>query len=158
MLPNSWRELDDATKAKMNTPKDYIKWLIDSALEEGYISSGGGSEVVLNTFTAGENISGGKVVMLSGGEAFNFDVSNTGNYAKAVGVSNQASSTGQSIEVVISGLCTQMGGLTPGGVYFASTLGNLSLTAPVSGISQIIGVAQDATKIVVLLQKPYIKI
>lgn len=153
MTPGSWK-LDNATLELISTPEGYFQWLNEN-LGIGSISSG---SYIAGTFTAGEDIGGGKVVMLNSSKVYNFDPSNTGNYAKSIGITNASVTNGNPVDVVLHGECNQLGGLIAGSSYFADINGGLTTSAPLTGISQIIGVAKNSITIVVELQKPYIKI
>lgn len=140
--------------------QQYYMWDGAAWVLKDFLASGTGTgDAIIRNFTAGEAISGGMVVMYDAGKIFKFDTSNSANYGKMVGVSNQSAILNDPIDVVLNGVCGQAGGLTPNTVYYASgTPGLLSTTQPATGISQIIGIALNATTILVAPEKPYIKI
>lgn len=106
----------------------------------------------------GEDTGGGFVVYMSGGVIYRFNQNNNSLYDKAIGITNQAGITGETVEVITSGVCNQMGGLTVGSQYYASINGQVVDTVPIVDIVQPVGVAISATSILVNIEKPYIKI
>lgn len=112
------------------------------------------------TFTCvlGETIGGGFLIHLSGGLAFKYDQNNLALYDSIVGITNQAGLIGQTVEIVIGGVCSQMGGLTPGLQYYASNAGLIVSTPPILNIVQPVGVALSPTALSINFEKPYIKI
>lgn len=152
-------EASPATQVEVDAGINTTKFVNPSTLANWSGGGGGLQPAIKKTFTAGENIGGGQVVMLTGDKIFKFVPSNPSNCQKVIGVTNQAGAINDSVDVILQGVCTQMGGLTAGIVYYASTTaGLLSSTAPSIGIVQVVGIAENATTLIVSLEKPYIKI
>lgn len=101
-----------------------------------------GNDAGLLTVIAGETISGGSVVMInSDGKAYKFVISNEANYGKVCGIAKQGVTVGNSIDIYIAGVVTEVGsGWTAGSVYYVSATGVLTTTPPSPGIVKLIGV------------------
>ena len=116
-----------------------------------------GSSLKITT-SLGEAIGSGFLIYISGANAFKYSQNNLSLYDSIVGITNQSGNTGDVVEVILNGMCNQVGGLTPGTQYYASNSGLLVSSIPVTGIVQPVGVAITASSISINLQKPYIKI
>lgn len=110
--------------------------------------------------TLGETIGSGFLVYLDSlGRAFKYNQNDVLLYDYAVGITNQSGVTGEIVDIIIGGENTQMGGLITSKQYYASNSGLLTDNiTTLTGIIQPVGIATSATKLLVNIQKPYIKI
>lgn len=122
------------------------------------ISTSTGGSSLSTSLILGEDIGGGFVVYLSGGLLFKFSQSNNSLYNKVLGLTNQAGVTGETVEVITSGECAQMSGLTTDLQYYATDNGLVTSTTPTSNIIQPVGIAKSASSLIVNIEKPYIKL
>lgn len=108
-------------------------------------------------YTAGENISSGNVVMLSGGQVFKYDPTTELNYGKAIGIAKTAALTGATVNVVLSGTVFIGGwGLVTDEIYYAGLAGAVTNTPPVAGMNNMIGVAKDANTLIIDIDEPIV--
>jgi len=115
------------------------------------------TNAVVRSFVTAEDIIGGNVVMLdSSGNILKYN-NIEANYGKLIGIANHNALTGNDLEVVISGYCAQMTGLTVGNFYYATTAGAITDSIP-SDVVQIIGIALSATEINIQIGQPVISI
>ena len=129
-----------------------------------YVQVGGGSGTTitsnnktLSKVILGESVSGGTVVYLTN-VAFKYNQNNTNLYGLITGITNSSGLNGEEISIVTSGECDQLGGLVPGLQYYAGSNGAVQALVPLIGIVQPVGIAISTTKLIVNLQKPYIRI
>lgn len=111
------------------------------------------------TATAGEALSGGRVVYIDSGKAFYYDPSTAALAGKVVGLTKHAADADESIFITTAGKFYHSGlGLTPDQLYYIGPNG--SLTTSVSGllVIQKIGVAIDTNNIVINFTSPIITI
>ncbi len=114
-------------------------------------------ESIEKLYTAGENISSGNVVMLTGGQVFKYDPTNELNYGKAIGIAKTAALTGATVNVVLSGSITVAGwGLTQDEIYYATGAGAVSTSPPGSGLIGMIGIAKDSSTMIIDIDEPII--
>ena len=108
--------------------------------------------------TAGEDITYGKLVMLStNGLLYLNQPANTNNYQRAVGFSMAGVAANQTLRVLITGIIADPAwNLIPGAIYYASPNGGITSIIPTSGISQMVGIATDQYTLVVELKQPNI--
>ena len=108
----------------------------------------------------GETISGGSLVYLNSvnNRLFKYNQSDLNLYNKALGFTNNAGVLDQEVDIIVSGECNQFGGLITGDQYFASNNGLITNTPPNLNIFQPIGVAKNATILIINIQRPFIKI
>lgn len=109
------------------------------------------------TLVTAENINADRAVVNIGGLAYNFDPTDLSHYRKVVGISRNSVTTGQPVKILVNEQIATGLTLTAGAIYFGDTAGQLTTTAPTSGISQPLGVAIDATKLLIQIQTPIIK-
>lgn len=119
--------------------------------------SGGSGDSVRSSIELGEDIGGGIVVYISAGLAYKYNQSNTALYDRVFGITNAAGVTSDMVDIVTSGKCNAMGGLTEGDMYFALDNGLVSNIPPATGIYQPLGIAKSPTELIVNIQKPYIR-
>lgn len=106
---------------------------------------------------AGANINGQRVVMFDSGYKYYNPIE--ANVDKVVGVSNESVTTGNSLNIITSGLIYSPGwGLTPNSTYYAAASGMLTATVPTSGVLHKIGLAVDADILLVDIGQPMILI
>lgn len=110
---------------------------------------GGSSSANTITVTAGENLSGHRVVYVDNGSAFLFDPTNSSHWFKQLGFTTAAGTTGNPILLVIEGLIDWTAApLTANKTYYSTPTG-ISFTAPTSGLLQKVGISTSSTKLVV---------
>lgn len=108
---------------------------------------------------AGDNIGGHRVVMVEGGEAVYFDISTSASIGKELGISNNATSTGGSVEILTNGIITNPGwGLTPDTIYYAGASGIIQSTAPNPGVVLQVGVAVTVDSLKIGLSQGFMTI
>ena len=115
------------------------------------------SSKILTKVILGESVSGGNVVYITN-VAFKYNQNNTSLYGLVAGIANSSGLIGEEISIVTSGECDQLGGLIPGIQYYAGVNGGVQLAAPLVGIVQPLGIALSTTKLIVNIEKAYIKI
>lgn len=105
-------------------------------------------------FVTGAIINGGKAVWIdSDGLLYPFDITNSSQFGKCIGIAETSALLGETCSVVLSGESNLVGsGWIAGEVYYISSTGFLSTTPPTSGWCQIAGVGIDNEKICVDLQ------
>lgn len=112
---------------------------------------------IAQDFIAGEALDAQRVVKIQAGKVYYFDTTNENDIGYQLGMTNNAAATNQYVTVVFDGVMTNPGwGLTPDGVYFATGLGQLTVSIPTSGIDQRIGVAIDANTLKLEFSEPCI--
>lgn len=114
-------------------------------------------ESIEKLYTAGENISSGNVVMLSGGLIYKYDPTDENNYGKAIGIAKTAAITSGTVNVVLSGIVEVVGwGLTQDENYFAGLLGSITTTPPSTGLLNLVGIAKDSNTLIIDIDEPII--
>lgn len=106
----------------------------------------------------GEVIGGGSLIYINNSKAYKYNQSDLNLYDKLTGITNQAGVLNEEIDIILSGECSQLGGLISGDQYFAANNGLITNVPPVLNIFQPIGVAKNTTTILLNIEKPYIKI
>lgn len=105
----------------------------------------GGSTV---TYQAGENLSSGRVVVIDGGQAIYFQPSDPTHAGRAFGVTTSSALSGNNVTIQIAGEITDGGiSATADAAAWVTTNGQISGTAPASGLLQQAGMGITATKI-----------
>lgn len=98
-----------------------------------------------DTFIAGENINGHKVVYLKDGKIYTASNDNLECVNKIVGMSTTSALSGEQIIIKRKGIVPlNLWGLIPNSIYYLGINGNLTNVAPTSGAWAIMGVAIDA--------------
>lgn len=107
---------------------------------------------------AGEEILFGRVVTLNNnGKLYHNEPSDLLTYQRVVGFATQDAVINQQMRVLISGQLTNSGwSLTPGAIYYAAADGTITSSVPLSGISQVVGVASSSTTLIVEIRQPII--
>lgn len=117
-------------------------------------TSSGSSGGLVDTYIAGAVLGGDRVVMLNGGLLYYYDPTVLANYGKIVGISKNAALVGETVKVTELGLHNNPGwGLTPDSIYYATTAGNITITPPTTGITQVVGYSKDANSMVVTIKQ-----
>jgi microcystin-dependent protein len=98
-----------------------------------------------STITAGENLTAGDVVRISGGQAYKADNSTSGGITAVVGVCNTTVSSGGTVKIDY-GFYNSFSSLTAGTIYYIGTSGAITSTKP-SLYPVEIGRAVSATRI-----------
>ncbi len=108
------------------------------------------------TLPTDSDIGGSRAVATSGGYAVYADSSDVS--LPAIGISMGAVSAGDDVTVQSGSKLTVSGaGWTPGQPVYTSVNGLLTQTEPTTGFSQVLGVAHDATTLLIEVQKPVIR-
>lgn len=107
---------------------------------------------------AGEALFLGALVMLgTDGKLYLNDPSDTTTYQRCVGFTMQSAVTNQSVKVLITGHITDTSwALSTGSIYYAGALGAITTSIPSSGISQMVGVAQSSSTLIIDIKQPVI--
>ena len=98
-----------------------------------------------STITAGENLSAGDVVRISGGQAYKADNTSSAGITAVVGVCNTTVSSGQTVKIDY-GFYNSFSSLTAGTIYYIGTSGAITSTKP-SLYPVEVGRAVSATRI-----------
>jgi len=129
----------------------YIQSCIDDIPE----NIEGNTEIVKE---AGENINGGRAVVVQDDLVYLFNPTNPLHYARIVGISKNSVLIGEDINIVMIGIITGLGGLVKDEPVYAVTGGELS-NVPISlGISQIVGIALSENELLINQRIPIKKI
>lgn len=105
-----------------------------------------------STITAGENLTAGDVVRISGGQAYKADNSTSAGITAVVGVCNTTVSSGQTVKIDY-GFYNGFSSLTAGTIYYIGTSGAITATKP-SLYPVEIGTAVSATRININIKEP----
>lgn len=103
---------------------------------------------------AGEDVGGHKAIAMIDGLAYLADKDSPLHFNKVVGMSANAALAGDSVtikkgtKIILNGW-----GLVPDSVYFLGNNGNISVST-YDGIFQIIGIAKDASTLLIQLSNP----
>lgn len=118
------------------------------------------SDSLIRKFTAGEDINGGRAVMIdTDAKIYLFDISNPYHYDKYLGISSTSVLSGEDCTVVINGKNNTLGpGWLPGRPYYIAAGGNLSTTPPSVGFLKQVAVGIDTDTIMIVSANQYIKI
>jgi phage-related tail fiber protein len=98
-----------------------------------------------STITAGENLTAGDIIRISGGQAYKADNSTSGGITAVVGVCNTTVSSGGTVKIDY-GFYNSFSSLTAGTIYYIGTSGAITSTKP-SLYPVEIGRAVSATRI-----------
>lgn len=130
----------------INSPEIDIDIPVGAQGPQGPTGPAGGS---VESYPAGEVMSSGRAVIISGGQAFYFQPSNATHVGRFFGVTKtSASNIGDSVDIQLSGTITDASfSFTPDTPVFAGANGVVTSTVPASGLSQPVGVSVDTTKI-----------
>lgn len=141
---NGWRTLDITGSVKTTILSTVINDLTE----------------IVNTFVAGENLGGQRVVMIVAGQAFYYDPTNENNVGRDVGITKGSVIMGANVEVVSKGVMTGFSGsLIQDDIYYVDLLGQLTSVIPVGpGIDMRVGVAIDANTLNINFSEPCILI
>ena len=113
----------------------------------------------LETFTAGENINAGRLVVIESGAAWYFQISDPAHAGRAFGISKSSATTGNTVTIQPSGIVTDAGfsslSQTP---VWAIANGQLSNTRPSTGNIQKVGLYIGSNKILIDFTTQIIKL
>lgn len=104
-----------------------------------------------STITAGENLTAGDVVRISGGQAYKADNTSSAGVTAVVGVCNTTVSSGATVKIDY-GFYNSFSSLTAGTKYYVGTSGGLTATKPSLHIVEI-GTAVSTTRININIKK-----
>jgi hypothetical protein len=109
-------------------------------------------------FTAGEILSGQRVVMLQGDKVVYYDPTDEENYDKIVGITDQAAVLDEPVRVIMSGIIYNPGwGLNQNKLYFSDLNGTITET-PSAEILNSIGLALDSDSLKIKIGQPIITV
>lgn len=111
------------------------------------------AETIAVVRTAGEDLSGHRVVILENNQVKYFDPNNEAHYDLVFGVTNQAAISGDPIEVILSGRI-QNGSFASGVVYFAGLNGAIQSDEPTFSILQEVGLGINSSEMLVRMRQP----
>lgn len=107
-----------------------------------------GAASLANTFTAGENLSTGRIVVIDAGQAFYFQPTNPAHAGRVYGITKSSASLGGSVTVQFTGDTSDPAfSFTADSGLYAIADGVITATKPSSGTIQYIGTAISATRI-----------
>lgn len=105
------------------------------------------SEYILSV-TAGQDLSGGRLVYITGGIARYFNPNDLSLYGKATGITKSAAMNGLPVLVQIDGVLYESGfGLSLGALYYAGINGTLTVDPSGLQIVQIVGNSIDENRL-----------
>lgn len=107
---------------------------------------------------AGEDLPFARLVMLSNdGKFYLNQPGDTNTYQRTVGFVTQTAITNQQVRILISGHFTNTGwSLIPGALYYTAVDGTIVSSVPVTGISQVVGIALSFNTLLVEIRQPII--
>lgn len=118
---------------------------------QGNIGPAGGQAV----YTAGQALSGHRLVLLRAGVARYPDLSVPSDAYALIGLTTGAVESGATFAAVAAGLVEEPSWTwTPGALVYAGPAGSLTQTPPPSGWLRVVGVAQTPTSLLVALREP----
>lgn len=107
---------------------------------------------------AGENINGGRAVVVQNDLVYLYNPNNPLHYARIIGISKNSVLAGEKVNIVMLGIVTNLAGLVEDVPYYAVLNGELSDTPLTSGINQIVGVALSETELLIQQRIPIKKL
>lgn len=104
-----------------------------------------GASANLETWPAGENLSSGKIVIISSGEAIYFQPANATHAGRAYGVTKTSASAGNDVTIQVSGNISDPSFVftAESGLYAAAN-GAITETKPTTQLIQFVGIAVGA--------------
>lgn len=109
---------------------------------------GGGGESFAISYVAAQNLSAGRCVVLSGGQASYFNPSDPTHAGRAYGITKASATTGGNVLIQIMGEMSDLAfSLTANAAVYVTSNGQLTSTRPTSGLIQYAGIAVSSTKI-----------
>ena len=107
---------------------------------------------------AGENINGGRAVVVQDDLVYLYNPNNPLHYARIVGISKNSVLAGEDVNIVMLGIVTGLGGLVKDKPYYAVLNGELSDIPLTGAINQIIGIALSENELLIQQRIPIKKI
>jgi hypothetical protein len=104
------------------------------------------------TIVAGIDLGGHRGVILNNGTGIYADSSDLSHAGKLVGITSGAITSGSSGVIITAGELDGFSGLTPNAKVYLQPNGVISSTFPSSGFVQQVGIAENATKILINIQ------
>lgn len=122
---------------------------VGNIVEINISGSSGSGTAIRKQYTAGEDINGGKAVIIdTDGKVYAMDITNSYHYQRYLGIAEQAVVTNDLVYVITHGEVNTLGsGWIAGMPYYISSTGFLSSTPPTSGNCRQVGVGIDNNKI-----------
>jgi hypothetical protein len=134
--------------------RELVCWLQD-CIDDVPENIEGQTEIVKE---AGENINGGRAVVVQNDLVYLYNPNNPLHYARIVGISKNSVLAGEKVNIVMLGIVTNLAGLVEDVPYYAVLNGELSDTPLASGINQIVGVALSETELLIQQRIPIKKL
>ena len=104
-----------------------------------------GASANLETWPAGENLSSGKIVIISSGEAIYFQPANATHAGRAYGVTKTSATAGNDVTIQVSGKISDPSfAFTAESGLYAAANGTITETKPTTQLIQFVGIAVDA--------------
>lgn len=107
--------------------------------------------------TAGEDLSGHRAVRVVDGIAWYADASTPAHAGQIVGITAGAALAGSAVSIQASGALDEPSWSWSAGLVWLGAAGALTQVPPASGISQILGRALSATRLLISLQTPMMR-
>lgn len=113
-----------------------------------WIAAAPGTSASIETRTAGENLSSGRVVVIQGGEAFYFQPSDVSHGGRAWGITVTSATAGNDVTIQREGVVTDaaFSGFSDEALY-VGTDGELQTSWPGAGLLQKAGISAGANKV-----------
>jgi hypothetical protein len=111
------------------------------------------------TYTAGENLSAGRLVILNSGTVRYFQPANSAHAGRAFGVTKTSATNGQTVQVQVAGVLSDAAfSFTPDAPVYARADGELFATPSGTGIVQFVGTALSANSVNINIDSSLIRI
>lgn len=111
------------------------------------------------TYTAGENLSAGRLVILQSGTVRYFQPANPAHAGRAFGVTKTSATNGQTVQVQVAGVLSDAAfSFTPDAPVYARADGELFATPSGTGIVQFVGTALSANSVNINIDSSLIRI
>lgn len=135
-----------AEKFRVRIVQQQVKATIAGTGPQGATGPTGPAGGTAVTYTAGENLSAGRVVVIDSGEAFYFQPSDTTHQGRAYGITTTAANSGEDATIQISGEITHPAfTFGPDKILYVFNNGIIVDTAPTVSVLQVAGVSSGST-------------
>ena len=104
-------------------------------------------------FPAGEIIFGHRAVIVDSDQVFLFDPTNNSHLGRCIGVSNNAASIGNNVEIITEGKTLTGIPFVTNTTYYVDSDGSLTNIKPLTGIRQVVGFTTDINSMIVRIGK-----
>jgi len=109
-------------------------------------------------YNAGENLSAGRLVILSSGTVRYFQPGVPAHAGRALGITKTSALTGEAVMVQVAGVLSDPAfNFTPDAPVYSRTNGELFSTPGVTGIVQFVGTALSANSLIINIDSPLIR-